>query len=251
MQIYQQITTADQVLRWPAQARAELQTELDDLLTRAFPRMSGENRKEWVEDHLTVPGGEFCREIMLLRNHSSKLVATMLFDFGEMKVFGRTITAIYVLARVVSPEFHGTGVGNDIIKKVMEDWSPDVLLTTCAQSATLHSWLRLPLKGLTGYEVYPRLEVKEGREIAITMPDEDYDFVLEVFRGLYLGVVRGNKKLVEDAVRNMTRTMVRKNIYHGMYDFDSWNRCGREDKIASALGATDRDGIVLMMRKVH
>lgn len=251
MQIYQQRTTADQMLRWSAEAQAKLEAELDALISHAFPRMSREVHREWVEDHFKVPGGKICRELMLLRNDANKLAATMLFDFGEIEVSGKVINAVYVLARVVSPEYQGTGIGNDIIKKVMENWSPDVLLTTCAQSATLHSWIRLPLKGLTGYEVYPRLETKEGREVVITVPAEDYDFVLELFRKLYLGVVRDSEELVENAIRNMTRTMVRKNIYRGMYDFDSWKKRGREDKIASALGATDRDGIVLMMRKVR
>lgn len=251
MHIHQQTTTVDQILRWPEEVQAKLQAELDGLLSLAFPGMSQEIRKEWIEDHFTVPGGSVQRELMLLRDDSNKLAATMLFDFGEIEAGGRVFNAVYVLARVVAPEYHGSGVGSDIIKKVMENWRPDVLLTTCAQSATLHSWVRLPLKGLTGYEVYPRLESKGGKEIVITLPAEDYEVVLEIFRKLYLGVVRGDYRLVEAAVRNMTGAMVRENIYRGMYDFDSWKKHGREDKIASALGATDRDGIVLMMRKVR
>ncbi|MDY0041384.1 MAG: hypothetical protein RBS57_13820, partial [Desulforhabdus sp.] len=170
MQFNQQITSVDQVLGWPAEEQVKLRAEIDDLLSRAFPRMSDEVRKEWLEDHFTLPGGSIRRELMLLRDDSNKLAATMLFDYGAVEAGGTVSNAIYVLARIVSPEYHGTGLVNEIIKKVMENWSPDLLLTTCAHSASLHSWVRLPLKGLTGYEVYPRLEMKEGMETVVTLP---------------------------------------------------------------------------------
>ena len=75
------------------------------------------------------------------------------------------------------------------------------------------------------------------------------DFAISIFKQLYLAVFEGKQERVDTAIRNLTVLLVRKNIHEKMYDFNPWEKNGREDKLAKALGATEKDGILVMFRK--
>jgi hypothetical protein len=255
-----EVLTTDQILRWPDEAQKKLTTELRTMFREAFPKTSEEDINRCVGYAFKRPGGKFHRQITFLRDISSRieellskcsrLIAIIIIDRGEIEYGNRVIHGIYVLLRVVVPEYQGSGVGNVLITNIVKEWQPDVLLTTCAQSATLHSWVRLPQKGeITGFEVYPRLDRVNGKDHVITVPYRAIEFVITAFKQFYFGVVDGKSELVDKAIGNLTVHMVRKEIYGEMYNFHPWKKHGREDTLANALGVTDKDGILIVLRK--
>lgn len=252
MQFSEQTTRVSDILKWSAAARCRFNDELQALFRIAFPNMAEDTLKDWVGDHFVDPGGGgIARTVLSFRNERGGLIATMLFDGGAIAKDERIVSAIYVLSRAVSSEYQGSGLVYVMMRRVLLDWRPDYLLTTCAHSASLHSWLRVAVTDPDCYEVYPRWRSMEGKEVLESVPQKELDLVLYLFERLYSGVVRGNRRLVDVALANMTKTMVRKNIYEDMYDFDPWSKGGREDKVAKALNVSAADGILLVMRKAR
>ena len=86
--------------------------------------------------------------------------------------------------------------------------------------------------------------------MAIIIPCEYLDFIQSTFGQTYTAAVDAESKDVHKAVQNLTRQMVRQNIYRELFDFEPWKKNGREDKLAKALGVTDRDGILLIFIKL-
>jgi len=244
------VILTDQILRWPDEAQERLSGELENLFSHAFPRMSGKERQDWVRLFFSKPGGRYHRQAILFRNDSGDLVAASTFDCGEVEYGGNLLKGVYLIGTAILPAYQDFGLGQTVGARILTELQPDVLLTTCAQSSSLHSRVSLPQRGLvTGFEVYPRLEQEGGTDVLKTVKPDQLDFVTSVFKQLFLGVVEGSREDVTAAMQNLTPHMVRKNLYSDMFDFNPWEKNGREDKLAKALGVTDRDGVLVMFKK--
>jgi len=247
--IYATNLTTDQILLWPEKERKCLKAELVHICSRAFPKDSEEN--PYIPLFFESAENKFLRQALFLRNEQSQMIGATLFAQGDVVFSEKTMKGIYIIIRVVLPEYQGCGLGQIMSLKVLTESSPDVLFTTCAQSNSLHSWLGLPGKRLiTGFEVFPRIEKKGGKESTIIIPCEYLDFVKSTFGQAYSAAVDAEPKDIEKAMQNLTRQMVRQNIYSELYDFEPWKKSGREDGLAKALGVTDRDGILVIFIKL-
>lgn len=224
--------------------------ELENLFRCAFTKMPKKVYKEEVAYTFKTPGKNLQRQNILYRSDTYQLIAALIFDYGDITYKEKMMQGIYILNRVVLPAYQSFGIGKSLAIKVLLEWQPDVLFTTCGQSSSLHSWVELPQEGLiTGFEVYPRLEENQNGTMVITVPCKDRDFAISAFQQTYLGIVEGKQEAVNKAVRTLTGLMVRKNMYGARYDFHPWKKNGREDELAKMLGVTNKDGILVMFRK--
>ena len=240
----------DQILSWAEKDQSKLQIELDGLFHNAFPEMATTEREDWISVYFSRPGQKFCRQAILCRDSSARLVATSIFDCGEIEYGGSIFKGIYLITTAILPHFQSLGLGQTLGATILMEMQPDILLTTCAQSTSLHSRVALRRKGLvTPYTVYPRLEKKDDIEVLVTVPDYQREFVMSAFRQLFLNVVHGKQEDVEDAVRKLTPLMVRKNLYPDMFHYDPWQKGGREDRLAKALGVKAKDGVLVIFTK--
>ena len=245
-----EVILTDQIVLWSEKDQSRLRMELDRLFHQAFPKMPGTEREDWISVYFSKPGRRFCRQAILCRDSGARLVATSIFDCGELEYGGSIFKGIYLITTAILPDFQNFGLGQTLGATILMELQPDILLTTCAQSTSLHSRVALPRKGLvTAFTVYPRLEEKDGIEVLATVPDYQREFVISAFRQLFLNVVHGKQGKVEDAVRNLTPLMVRKNLYRDMFHYDPWQKDGREDRLAKALGVNAKDGVLVIFRK--
>ena len=245
-----EVFTTDQILGLPDDSRHKLRMELEKLIRNAFPRVSEDGLFDRTRDYLTSPGRSFQRYAIFLRNESGILIGATVFDYGDIEYHGISFKGIYILGYVIAAEYQGIGLGQSMAGKIFTDWEPSLLLVTCGQSTSLNSLLRLVEKGsITGYDVYPYLAPEDGRPV--TVSSHLSDFLISAFEQLLLQVVEGNRERVKKAIENLTVDMIRKNLYKekDRYEYDPWKKDGREDKLANALGITDKDGILLMFLK--
>ncbi|MBD3308925.1 hypothetical protein GF339_21105 [candidate division KSB3 bacterium] len=244
-------STTDQILCWADDAQQTFRTELDQLVSSAFPHMPEEELAIFIDDYFQQPGEHLSRQMILCRNPRGQLIGSTIFDRGMVKYHGQWIEGIYLITRTILPKYQGRGLGKTLAAKILMEVHPDVLFVTCAQSAALHSWVKLPSKGMiSGYDVYPRLEQREGEEVVITVPPEDQDFLFTVFPQIYRGVVVGEKRSgLERTMSTLTASLVRKDIFGEAYDFTPWEKHGRQDALAKALGVRSTDGILVMFKK--
>lgn len=244
------IITTDQILGWSDRDRDSLRKDIETIHTRAFPNMEKTTLEIYIRDYFTPAIPNFQRQVILFRNSDGKLIATNICNHGKIDYDGKVLKGAYLISSAILPEYQGYGIGQIIGIKLLTGLSPEILFTTCAQSAALHARVNLIRKGLvSGYDVYPRLEQKNGKEILITLPFKELDFAISMFRQTYLGVVEGVSEEVEHALRGLTIFMVRKNLYGKMYDFNPWEKNGREDELAKTLGLTNRDGVLVVFRR--
>lgn len=245
-----EVILTDQILAWSEKDQSKLRMELDSLFRQAFPRMPTTEREDWISVYFTKPGRRFCRQAILCRDSSARLVATSIFDCGEIEYGGSIFKGIYLITTAILPDFQNLDLGQALGARILIEMQPDILLTTCAQSTSLHSRVALPRKGLVAaYTVYPRLEKKDGIEVLVTVPDYQSEFVMSAFRQLFLNIVHGKQEDVEDAVRNLTPLMVRKNLYPDMFHYNPWQKGGREDRLAKALEVNAKDGVLVIFMK--
>ncbi|MDD4393775.1 MAG: hypothetical protein PHQ97_13620 [Desulfobacterales bacterium] len=241
------MTTAD-ILQWPDKAREKLKSELEELLVRVFEDMP-EEQKQFAAYYFKKPEKLFQRQVILFRDHCGKLVATTILDQGSVQYNFRTLQGIHMMVRAVLPEYQSSGIGKTIAAKMLMELQPDVLFTTCAQSSSLHSWIQLVQKGVvTGFEVYPRFEENGGAKQLVTVPFTDIDFAVTTFKQVYIGFADGQQDWIDNAIRNLTVLMTRKNI-HMPYVFHPWEKNGRKDELAAALGISRDDGMLVMFKK--
>ncbi len=243
-----ELLMTDQILLQTGAEKKQSRADIEELYFRAFPALPEHKRKIYIDDYF-VPGcGSFRRQAIFFRNETGGLIAANICNCGEFAHDGRIINGIYLISSAVLPEYQNYGIGKYIGVKLLE-LQPDVLFTTSTQSSALHSRVRLVEKGLvSGYDVYPRLVKKNGGEILVTVPYKDLDFAINAFRQTYLGLVDGDWEKVHEAVRNLTVLMVRKNLQEEMPD-NPWEKNGREDRLAKALGLSPKDAVLVMFKK--
>jgi hypothetical protein len=245
-----EVITADKICACSREIQEKLIGELEGLFLSCFPHISKAFLNVYVQDYFIQPPGKLLRQAMMLRDDTGRLIASNICDYGNCEYQGDMVKAIYSINTAIIPEYQTGGMGKTIAIKLFTGLQPDVYLTTCVQSAALHSRINLVKKGLLkGFEVYPRLEQREGKDFLVTVPYEELDFVVTVFKQVYFGVAEGKPENIDGALRNLTVFMARKNIHGDLYDFHPWEKGGRKDKLAAALGLTDRDGILVMFRK--
>ena len=194
------VTTAE-VLSWDDENQQRLRLGLAKLFRGGFPRMPAGEIQDWVADYFRAPQGGFQRHAFLLWNEACQLVAATLFDQGGVVYRGRTLRGIYILDRTVLPAYQRTGLGRGMATRILVQLQPDVLMTTCTQSATLYSWISLVRdRSCAHYEVFPKYE----NEMPVTFPLEELYDAVSLFRQFYRGVVYGDQDLVARAVAGLT-----------------------------------------------
>ncbi len=250
-QIKAKVVTTEQILSWTDESQKKLKTELEYLISVAFPKLSEKDQNEFVQKFFRQLKGDFHRQAILFRNEKNELIAVTVFDSGEIEYEKKIIKTIYSILRVISKEYQTSGLAQFIGVKVLMELQPDILMLTAYQSAALHAYLRLHEKGaITGFEVYPRLEHRDGKDVLITVPFKDLDLVMHIFRQMFPGVINYDQERIDKAIRNLTVLMTRKNDHEEVYDFNPWEKHGRKDKLAKALGLTYKDGAVVMFKKI-
>ena len=232
------------ILCWPDAHQKKLRLQLARLFQDAFPRMSVAELRDWVEDYFRTPPGTLSRDALLLADEGHQLVATTLFDHGPLVCGARTLKGVYIVDRAVSPPYQRSGVGRKMATEILSQLQPDILITTCTGSASLHSWISAVRQGFAAHlEVFPRWEHQAPRPF----PAEAFDLAVCAFRQLYLGVAHGSQDEVDRAVARLSRFLVRKGIYAERYDTHPWEKAGRKDLLAEALGAGIGDGMLLVV----
>jgi len=243
--------TTEQILSWADESQKKLKTELEYLISVAFPKLPEKDQNEFVQKFFRRLRGNFYRQAILFRNEKNELIAAIVFDFGEIEYHGKTVKTIYSILRVISKEYQASGLAQFMGAKVLMELQPDILMLTAYQSAALHAYIRLYEKGaITGFEIYPRLEHIDGKDVLITVPFKDTDLVMHIFKQMFPGVINYDQERTDKAIRNLTVLMTRKNDHEEVYDFNPWEKHGRKDKLAEALGLTYKDGVVVMFKKV-
>ena len=246
-----QVLTTRDILGLPMDESRHLRNELASLFQSGFPRMPSAMIITRAGEFFRAPGGSFNRHAILVRDPAGTLVASKLFDHGDVHHRGQRLSALYSLSACVRPEYQGSGLGTGMTVSQFKAWRPGVLMVTCSQSVSLWTWISLPIKGLIeNYEMYPRLERQDGRDALVAIPPADLDLAVSVFRQTFLGVVDGDTGRVETALNNLTVRMTRKNLYCELYEHPPWERNGVRDKLAEALDVTSKDGICLFFRRI-
>jgi hypothetical protein len=242
--------TTERILKWPDSVQKALSRDLLNLLRVALPKMPIDECEVWVSDFFKQPGGSFQRHAILIRDMEHRLIGTSIFDCGPIMYEEKVFKGIYMISSAVLPRYQAGGIGKSIGIFVLNTFNPDVLFSACTQSQMLHSRVRLCQKGLvTGYDVYPRLEQKNERDVLITLPYQKLDCVISVFKQIYLGVVDGVEARVNETMNNLTVHLVRKNMTQSRFDFDPWFKDEREDKLARMLDLTGKDGVLVTFIK--
>lgn len=244
-------TTTDRILRIPLEQREKYRIGLHNLFEEAFGKMPEKDRDEYVQDYFTAGTKNHHRQIVLLRNPAWKIVGTCLFDQGKVEHGGQAYIAVYGIMRAVSKEYQGLGLIQTINEKILNELQPDVLIGNCYHSGTIHAWAGvLKKKRVKDYTMYPRLDSENGKNSLTTLPYSELDFAISVFRQMNIRLV-GKPEIVNDTVAKLTVNMVMKNTHGGVYDYNPWERNGRKDDLAKALGVTEKDGILLVIKKNH
>ncbi len=245
-----EIVTPSRILSYGPEARQQLTEEIIHVLANAFPKMSADVLDAFAGFSTSEPSSNFNRQVVLFRDSNQRLVGLTIFDHGSIGYECKHFNSIYILTRSFLPEYQGGGLGQLMAAKILSEMRPDLLLTTCNQSFSLHSWLRLAEKSLiTGYDIYPRIEENNQSKTLVTVPHKELDFYIDAFRQSFWGVYDNGKQKVAQAMNNLTIQMVRKNVHNGAYDFSPWKKENKTDQIAQALGVTERDGILVIFRK--
>lgn len=246
-----EVVTTEQILDRTDAEQKKLKTELEYLISIAFPKMPEKDQDNFAQKFFRKLKGDFHRQAILFRNERNELVAATVFDSGEIEYEKTTIKTIYYILRIVLPEYQEFGVGKFISSQILMQLQPDILMVTSYQSLSLHSWVGLSQKGtITGFEVYPRLEHRDGKDVLITVPFKEIDLVMHIFRQMFPGVINYDQERIDKAIRNLTVLMTRKNDHEEVYDFNPWEKHGRKDKLAEALGLTYKDGVLVMFKKI-
>lgn len=237
---------ADDLLAAPLPERVRIWTELDDVYARAFPRMPQEERAVVVGDFFSPskPGRRWLTG--RFREKDGRLAAAAVFLLADVTYGGAVFPAAYLLSRAVRPERQGAGLGKAIAARVLEDLRPDLLLSTCGQSAALHSWIRLghPESGRR-YDAFPRLD-PEGR--LLSLPDEWLGRVVSAFRQMFMDLLPGGEGIT-GILSRLSVLMVRKELFRERYDRDPWHWKGRPDALAQAMGLRTGDGVLVALLK--
>lgn len=240
----------DQLIRLYDKEQLPLKLDIKRLYQAGFPNMP-ETELSWFISDFFKPGVEhYQRKGFFFRDQTGQLAAAVIFSLIQIPSAHKPMTGLYLISRAVAPLYQGFGLGKIIAKTVLTQVKPDIFFTTCTQSSSLHSWLRLIQTGtISAYEAFPRLEMVNGQDMLITVSERDMDVVVTAFRQCYLTIVDGDTAQTQAALENLTRLMVRKNMYVQRYDFDPWHKHGRVDKLAQALGVTNKDGVLLVLLK--
>lgn len=233
-----------EILRWPDEDRQRLRLELKRLFREAFVRMPMGELQDWVGDYFTAPARGLQRHALLLADDADQLAATTLFDCGPLEGGGRTLQGIYIVDRAVAPAYQGCGLGQNMAAEILVQFQPDILMTTCTQSASLHSWIRVVRQAFAGtFEAFPHWEQETLQPLPATL----FELAVSAFRRLYLGVAGGAQEQVDRAVAGLSPLLVRKGVYGERYDSLPWEQRGRKDVLAQALGAGAGDGILVVV----
>lgn len=240
-------TPADDLLAAPLGKRVTSWTELDDVYALAFPRMPPEERAIVVGDFFipAKPGRQWFTG--RLRDKEGRLAAAAVFLLAEVNYGGAVSTAAYLLSRAVRPEHQGAGLGKAIAARILEEFQPELLLSTCGQSAALHSWIRLGDPETGGaYESFPRL-APDGR--LLSPPDERLGQVVAAFRQMFTDLLPDGDDQITGVLSRLSVLMVRKELFRERYDRDPWRWKDRPDALAAALDLRAGDGVLVALLK--
>ncbi|MCP4021587.1 MAG: hypothetical protein GY729_07080 [Desulfobacteraceae bacterium] len=227
------------------------QNKITQELCSFFPKMF-KDKKDWeymVRHFFYLPKGQTARQAIFVRDQQKKLVAVCAFDTGNFTIAKQGVRIIYIHIRAVDFPFRQYGIGRIFSQKILTTLQPDILLTTCVQLSSLYSWIRIKEPFiLKNYEFFPRLELTNGGFSTIALPAKDLDTAIHCFKMIYKSHVKEDKKELDDVVNNITINMVRKGV-DTFFDYEKWNEQGSLSQIARDLCVTQKDAILLMIRK--
>lgn len=245
-----EVVTTDIILQWPSTRQKALRTELEHIFFTGFPIAPEEEWKDYVCDFYRLPGGGFRRHAVLLRNMSGCLVATMMFDYGDIVFYEKRLKGMYAFYYLILPEYQRQGLASLLPVQTIHAWEPDIWFANVYQSSALHSLVNHRTRSLLEeFDVYPRLEHRNGQDVVLTIPYKDLDLAIRAFEQMYRGYVQGDPDRLYEAIRELSVFFVRKNTHTQVYDYHPWQKNGREDILANKLGLTANDGMMVMMKK--
>ena len=248
---FEELTT-DLIISWSQTEQESLRSNLSEILQQAFPIMPATDREEFLVRFFRKPSEGTSRKVILVKDKSGNLFAVSLFDHARVRYDDKLMEAVYLNLRAVVPDYQSLAIGQGIALRVLMNLQPDILMTTCTQSSSLHSWIRLQGTGLIeGFEVFPQIEQQGQRHLVVHLPYKELPLVVSLFEQMYFQIVNCDAERVAEAMGNLTVRMVRRDVHHGMYDFHPWERRGRMDPVAQALGLTEKDGVLVVFKKLR
>lgn len=245
------VVSTEEILQQPSSHQSQLRQELEQLFAQSFSQMSSLSLQEFVDHYFRKPGNpHYHIHALFFRTAERQLVATSIFVYGDVHFEEHHFKGSQIIVSAVLPPYQNSGIAKSIGIKILTEMQPDVLFTTCAQSAALYSRLGLiTKKQVQGFDVYPRLEMRQGQELVIPLPHETLDFAVTTFAQTYfMGFAAENQNILENTLRNLSIFFARKHI-DVAYEFHPWQQNGRTDKIAQFLGVGEDDGVLVMFKK--
>lgn len=238
-------TTTALVSGMPEGSRSNIATDLENLAKAAFPAQSAEIIAEMVGGYFLVPqsGARHC----LFVREAERLVAAAVFDMlPVIDDDGLEKEAVYIVDRLVDPSVQEAGIGGLFSQVILHDLQPDILMTTCAQTPSLWSWINTVTKDrVQGFAILPRIE---NEKIVIPSERERQRFI-RLFCQAYREVAGRNPEKIARKALQIDEAMVRRGVYaqENLYFHAPWRE---NDRIAQALQLTDKDGILVVIEKI-
>ncbi|MBU0973639.1 MAG: hypothetical protein KKC20_23570 [Proteobacteria bacterium] len=239
--------TTEQIAAFPR----EKQKALEQDLTFFFPTLFAD-KHDWeymVRHFFYIPKGNTLRQAIFVRNEQEQLIALCAFDHGVFQIEEKETSLIYIHIRAVAPGFQTHGLGRIFSEKILHLLSPDILMTTCVQLASLYSWIKTQDADIqNAYEFFPRVETVAHTRKTIPLPQKDLDFTLKCFKRIYASHVKENQRRLDDVINNLTVHLVRKEV-NTYFNFLKWNENNKKSTLAQDLGITEKDAVLLVIRK--
>lgn len=227
------------------------QHQLRDEISLFFSAIFAD-KKDWeymVRHFFYHPEGNTIRQAIFVRDKKGTLIALCAFDHGIFMVDSREISLIYIHIRAILPGFQAYGMGRIFSEKILHTLKPDILMTTCVQIASLHSWIKTKSPEIRKeYDFFPRVEIASGMEKTVSLPYDQIDFILRCFKLIYKSHVKENQTELKNVVNNITVHLVRKGVT-ACFDYLKWSENGQKSKIAEDLGVTEKDSVLLVIKK--
>ncbi|MCP4370676.1 MAG: hypothetical protein GY797_21570 [Deltaproteobacteria bacterium] len=239
--------TTRKICAWPEQKQQALARELN----RFFPAIF-KKRKDWeymVKHFFYLPCGNTIRQIIFARDKDGRLVALCAFDNGVFHVGSQKTHLIYVHIRAVLPAFQKLGMGRMFSEKILSTLQPDMLMTTCVQNTSYFSWLKIQDPDIRKkYSFFPWSDPHGHGKKNIRLPYEDLGFTLDCFRAIYKSHVKESQTRLDEVINNITVHLIRKGV-NTFFDHPKWDENQKKLSIARYLGVTEKDAILLVIKK--
>jgi hypothetical protein len=240
------------ILSRPNRRVSEFKAAITGLLDATYPNMPASERNVWCAGFFKVYHGDVERRVVSFKDQENRLIGAALYDVGSVLFEKAKRRYVYLISITISPSYQGYGIGKAACTKLLKESVPHLFLTSCTQSDMLHCCISSVQKGIvSGYHVVPRLETIDGQRVVVTVSRQRVPHVIEAFRQIYANLTGGDAMEIDNAVSQLSDTLVRRNMFGTRFSFDPWAKDKRDDILARALALKNGDGVLLVISKTE